>query len=82
MARPPKMKGKCQLVAFRLPQTLLRRLDRYTQQIHRDGKPRFTRADALRFLLDWALDTLEQDRVEQKQMAQELQALFADLRLT
>jgi hypothetical protein len=78
MGRPPKMDGKTELVAFRLPCTLLRRLDRYTRQVQREGRPKETRADALRFLLGWALETFEQDRAERPRLARQLQALFGE----
>jgi hypothetical protein len=58
-----KLSDEGQQVAFRLPTSLVKRLDAYAQQMsrHRSGVTfTITRADAARALLTYALEHLEE----------------------
>jgi hypothetical protein len=72
------MEGKIQLVAFRLPASLIKRLDRYTRQVKREGQPKASRADMLRFLLGWALENVELEQAERPHLKKQLGALFGE----
>jgi predicted transcriptional regulator len=49
-----------QVIAFRLPSELVKRLDKHAERLRREQPgPRWTRADALRILLSEALNREE-----------------------
>jgi hypothetical protein len=64
MVRPKKTGGPAVVVAFRLPQDLLDRLDRYAADMGTTVMPGldFSRTDAVRQILTRALDEWEKGR--------------------
>lgn len=64
--RPPKMSEPSRLVAFRLPRSLVDRLDHYAAEATRFRGRMASRADAVRYLLERALASDELGAARQR----------------
>ncbi len=70
--RPPKMKEASELVAFRLPSSLLRRLEQFARDRMRFRGGAASRADALRHLLELGFQYDQRQSDDVKTTFQEL----------
>jgi hypothetical protein len=72
--RPRKLADNSKLVSVRLPTSLLRRVDAFAKTRLRIADKPATRADALRFLLEMALEQTRRDDLELHETFRELVA--------